>query len=197
MTIGHPRRWPGYPHHTGLISAAMTDVIATYSSNPRFRHQLSSDPASRRTPLPRRMVPVITVHGGLAPLECISLLDTPAKIGCPTEQPSRKYAGHSRHSAQFVTAREELFFMLCAATISWWDRRFRLSPPAGAGALVAANAAWWGRQSYLGCRRLLGGAVLSVPHANAWRFCRVMLCAAFADGLNLSDKALDTYHPEV
>src|SRR5580700_8844487 len=86
MTIGHPRRWPGYPHHTGLISAAMTDVIATYSSNPRFRHQLSSDPASRRTPLPRRMVPVITVHGGLAPLECISLLDTPARIGCPTKQ---------------------------------------------------------------------------------------------------------------
>src|SRR5580693_5229128 len=69
MTIGHPRRWPGYPHHTGLISAAMTDVIATYSSNPRFRHQLSSDPASRRTPLPRRMVPVITVHRGLTPLE--------------------------------------------------------------------------------------------------------------------------------
>src|SRR5580692_7000204 len=89
MTIGHPRRWPGYPHHTGLISAAMTDVIATYSSNPRFRHQLSSDPASRRTPLPRRMVPVITVHGGLAPLECISLLDTPARIGCPTKQHSR------------------------------------------------------------------------------------------------------------
>jgi len=25
------------------------------------------------------------------------------------------------HSAQFVTAREELFFMLCAATISWWQ----------------------------------------------------------------------------
>ena len=29
------------------------------------------------------MVPVITVHGGLAPLECMSLLDTPATIGCP------------------------------------------------------------------------------------------------------------------
>jgi hypothetical protein len=28
------------------------------------------------------------------------------------------------HSAQFIAAREELFFMLCAATISWWDRRF-------------------------------------------------------------------------
>src|ERR1700686_5823662 len=77
MTIGHPRRWPGYPTHTGLISACC-------SSPPRFRHQLSSDPASRRAPLPRRMVPVITVHGGLAPLECISLLDTPARIGCPT-----------------------------------------------------------------------------------------------------------------
>src|ERR1700680_4472901 len=81
MTIGHPRRWPGYPHHTGLISACC-------SSPPRFRHQLSSDPASRRAPLPRRMVPVITVHGGLAPLECISLLDTPAKIGCPTLEAS-------------------------------------------------------------------------------------------------------------
>src|ERR1700694_5679094 len=79
MTIGHPRRWPGYPHHTGLISACC-------SSPPRFRHQLSSDPASRRAPLPRRMVPVITVHGGLAPLECISLLDTPARIGCPTSE---------------------------------------------------------------------------------------------------------------
>jgi len=51
MTMGHPRPWPGYPHHTGLISAAMTDVIATCSSHPRFRHQLSSDPASRRAPL--------------------------------------------------------------------------------------------------------------------------------------------------
>jgi hypothetical protein len=77
MTIGLPRRWPGYPRHVGLISACCT-------SPPRFRHQLSSDPASRRAPLPRRMVPVITVHGGLAPLECISLLDTPARIGCPT-----------------------------------------------------------------------------------------------------------------
>jgi len=75
MTIGLPRRWPGYPRHVGLISACCT-------SPPRFRHQLSSDPASRRAPLPRRMVPVITVHEGLAPLECISLLDTPAKIGC-------------------------------------------------------------------------------------------------------------------
>jgi hypothetical protein len=28
------------------------------------------------------------------------------------------------HSAQFVAAREELFFMLRAAPISWWDRRF-------------------------------------------------------------------------
>jgi hypothetical protein len=36
-------------------------------------------------------------------------------------------AGLVLHSAQFVAAREELFFMLCAATISWWDRRFRLS----------------------------------------------------------------------
>src|SRR5436305_15320727 len=68
MTMGHPRPWPGYPHHTGLISAAMTDVIATCSSHPRFRHQLSSDPASRRAPLLRRMVPVITVHKGLPPL---------------------------------------------------------------------------------------------------------------------------------
>src|SRR5438477_13156014 len=68
MTMGHPRPWPGYPHHTGLISAALTDVIATCSSHPRFRHQLSSDPASRRAPLLRRMVPVITVHKGLPPL---------------------------------------------------------------------------------------------------------------------------------
>jgi hypothetical protein len=28
------------------------------------------------------------------------------------------------HSTQFVAGREELFFMLRAATISWWDRRF-------------------------------------------------------------------------
>jgi len=37
------------------------------------------------------------------------------------------------HFAQFVAAREELFFLLCAATISWWDRRFachRLVQPA-------------------------------------------------------------------
>ena len=62
MTIGLSRRWPVHPRCTGLISASCT-------SNPRFRHRLSSDPASRRTPLPRRMVPVITVHGGLSPLE--------------------------------------------------------------------------------------------------------------------------------
>ena len=62
MTIGHPRPRPGYPRHAGLVSASCT-------SNPRFRHQLSSDPASRRAPLPRRMVPVITVHKGLTPLE--------------------------------------------------------------------------------------------------------------------------------
>src|ERR1700674_595189 len=89
MTIGHPRRWPGYPHHTGLISACC-------SSPPRFRHQLSSDPASRRAPLPRRMVPVITVHGGLAPLECISLLDTPARIGCPTGRVETIRVGDNR-----------------------------------------------------------------------------------------------------
>ena len=64
MTIGLPRPWPGDPSCKGLISASCT-------SNPRFRHGLSSDSASRRTPLPRprRMVPVITVHGGLPPLE--------------------------------------------------------------------------------------------------------------------------------
>src|SRR2546426_11872595 len=78
MTIGHPRPWPGYPHHTGLISASCT-------SNPRFRHQLSSDPASRRAPLPRRMVPVITVHRGLTPLECDIILDTPGQEACPTD----------------------------------------------------------------------------------------------------------------
>src|SRR5881628_4147306 len=77
MTIGLPRPWPGYPHHTGLISASCT-------SNPRFRHRLSSDPALRRTPLPRRMVPVITVHRGLPPPECTSLLDTPGETACPT-----------------------------------------------------------------------------------------------------------------
>jgi hypothetical protein len=71
MTIGRPRPWPGYPRHLGLISASCT-------SRPRFRHRLSSDSASRRTPLLRRMVPVITVHGGLSPLECTSLLDTPS-----------------------------------------------------------------------------------------------------------------------
>jgi len=62
MTIGHPRPWPGDPSCKGLISASCT-------SHPRFRRRLSSDPASRRAPLPRRMVPVITVHGGLSPLE--------------------------------------------------------------------------------------------------------------------------------
>src|SRR5947207_2326730 len=77
MTIGHPRPWPGYPHHTGLVSAS-------YTSDPRFRHQLSSDPASRRAPLPRRMVPVITVHRGLTPLECDIILDTPGEDACPT-----------------------------------------------------------------------------------------------------------------
>src|ERR1700674_2530891 len=76
MTIGHPRPWPGHPHHTGLISASCT-------SNPRFRHQLSSDPASRRAPLPIRMVPVITVHRGLAPLESDIILDTPGGMPVP------------------------------------------------------------------------------------------------------------------
>jgi len=66
----------GLPHHTGLVSACCT-------SRPRFRHQLSSDPASRRAPLPRRMVPVITVHRGLSPPECTSLLDTPGGSACP------------------------------------------------------------------------------------------------------------------
>ena len=69
MTIGPPRPLPGYPRHAGLVSAPCT-------SNPRFRHQLSSDPASRRAPLPRRMVPVITVHRGLTPLESDIILDT-------------------------------------------------------------------------------------------------------------------------
>src|ERR1039457_3378769 len=78
MTIGHPRPWPGYPRHTGLVSASCT-------SNPRFRHQLSSDPASRRAPLPRRMVPVITVHRGLTPLENDIILDTPGEAACPTK----------------------------------------------------------------------------------------------------------------
>src|ERR1700674_4561728 len=82
MTIGHPRPWPGHPHHTGLISASCT-------SNPRFRHQLSSDPASRRAPLPIRMVPVITVHRGLAPLESDIILDTPGESACPTKWPQQ------------------------------------------------------------------------------------------------------------
>ena len=90
MTIGHPRPWPGYPRHTGLISAtAVNSPTVSCSSYPRFRHQLSSDPASRRAPLPRRMVPVITVHRGLAPLECTSLLDTPGEIACPTMKDRR------------------------------------------------------------------------------------------------------------
>src|SRR5271155_5740194 len=83
MTIGRSRPWPGYPRHTGLVSAF-------YTSNPRFRHRLSSDPASRRTPLLRRMVPVITVHRGLAPPECTSLLDTPGETACPTERPTER-----------------------------------------------------------------------------------------------------------
>src|SRR5436853_7754711 len=90
MTIGHPRPWPGYPHHTGLVSAS-------YTSNPRFRHQLSSDPASRRAPLPRRMVPVITVHRGLTPLECDIILDTPGQEACPTRALSS--AQHVSHEA--------------------------------------------------------------------------------------------------
>ena len=76
MTIGRPRPWPGDPHYVGLVSASCT-------SHPGFRHRLSSDPASRRTPLPRRMVPVITVHRGLTPLECTSLLVTPGKLPAP------------------------------------------------------------------------------------------------------------------
>ena len=75
--MGLPRPWPGCPHHTGLISASCT-------SPPRFRHRLSSDPTSRWAPLPRRMVPVITVHRGLSPPECISLLGTPGETACPT-----------------------------------------------------------------------------------------------------------------
>src|SRR5436309_7571401 len=80
MTIGRPRPWPGYPRHTGLISAS-------YTSNPRFRHRLSSDPASRRAPLLRRMVPVITVHRGLPPPECTSLLDTHRVGGASRPRP--------------------------------------------------------------------------------------------------------------
>src|SRR5206468_12302991 len=99
MTIGLPRPWPGYPHHTGLISASCT-------SNPRFRHRLSSDPALRRTPLPRRMVPVITVHRGLPPPECTSLLDTPGETACRWKlisiahpNPENGYAlGNARHA---------------------------------------------------------------------------------------------------
>src|ERR1700677_1003254 len=66
-----------YPRHTGLVSAS-------YMSNSRLRHRLSSDPASRRAPLLRRMVPVITVDRGFAPPECTSLLDTPAESARPT-----------------------------------------------------------------------------------------------------------------
>ena len=62
MTIGLPHPWLGDPGCKGLLSASCT-------SNPRFRRWLSSDPASRRAPLPRRMVPVITVHRGLSPPE--------------------------------------------------------------------------------------------------------------------------------
>ena len=80
MTIGRSRPWPGYPRHTGLVSASCT-------SNPRFRHRLSSDPASRLAPLLRRMVPVITVHRGLAPPECTLLLDTQDESACPTIWP--------------------------------------------------------------------------------------------------------------
>src|ERR1700730_15518300 len=52
MTIGLPRPWPGDPTLHGLVSASCT-------SRPKFRRRLSSDSASRRTPLLRRMVPVI------------------------------------------------------------------------------------------------------------------------------------------
>src|SRR5579863_9840380 len=89
MTIGRPRPWPSCPHHAGLISATMTGVIATCSSHPRLRHRLSSDPASRRAPLLRRMVPVITVHRGLPPPECTSLLDTPGETACATKKQAR------------------------------------------------------------------------------------------------------------
>src|ERR1700692_3056571 len=82
MTIGRTRPWPDYPRHTGLVSAS-------YTSNPRFRHWLSSDPASRLAPLLRRMAPVITVHRGLAPPECTSLLDTQDESACPTKTENR------------------------------------------------------------------------------------------------------------
>ena len=65
MTIGLPRPWPGDQHCKASNPLPVT-------SSPRFRRRLSSDPASRQTPLPGRMVPVITVHGGLSPLECKS-----------------------------------------------------------------------------------------------------------------------------
>src|SRR5260370_29792184 len=111
MTMGHPRPWPGYPHHTGLISAAMTDVIATCSSHPRFRHQLSSDSVSRRTPLLRRMVPVITVHKGLPPLNAhhysthqartpVLLCDPP----CATKRKTYPRGSVSRSSRAFSSA---------------------------------------------------------------------------------------------
>ena len=108
MTIGHPRPWPGYPHHTGLVSAS-------YTSNPRFRHQLSSDSASRRTPLLRRMVPVTTAHGGLAPLECTSLLDTPGKLPAP-----ENLRGLRRIGASVIRRRHLAPNNLVAAMLHFW-----------------------------------------------------------------------------
>src|ERR1044071_983530 len=70
MTIGLPRPWLG-PH----VTMALYPLLVR-----RFRDfviGLLQIPPRGRAPLLRRMVPVITVHRGLAPPECISLLDTP------------------------------------------------------------------------------------------------------------------------
>jgi hypothetical protein len=121
MTIGRSRPWPGYPRHTGLVSASCT-------SNPRFRHRLSSDPASRRAPLLRRMVPVITVHRGLAPAECISLLDTPGESACPHRwrEPSRNVETPATGQEASYSGRNRIIFSHASAPPS--NGRTRVMP---------------------------------------------------------------------
>src|SRR5262249_18523721 len=68
----YPRRLRnGYrqsPSHAGLPDDAGL-VSGFCSSNPSWGHRLSSDSASRRTPLPSLAVRAIPARGGLAPPE--------------------------------------------------------------------------------------------------------------------------------
>src|ERR1017187_1486784 len=77
-------------HQFGLEDGASRRVVAAEAMSAVFQflieiiQQKVSDPASRRAPVPRRMVPVLTVHKGLTPLESDIILDTPGENACPT-----------------------------------------------------------------------------------------------------------------